>query len=145
MGDFPVWLVKPGSGMTSFQDRPEGEERTVPMSHGATWIGAVLAESDEVVRLEGNVYFPAESRDYLVETNRHTVCPWKGLAGHCTVQFGGRINRDVAWYWPHPSPLARKIRKRVAFWRGVRVERIGVDMGDRETAGLGGPLRRLFG
>jgi len=75
MGDYPVWLVKPGSGMTSFQDKPEGEERTVPMSHGATWNGAVLAESDEVVRLEGTVYFPAESvnRDYLVETNRHTV------------------------------------------------------------------------
>jgi uncharacterized protein (DUF427 family) len=89
----------------------------------ATWNGAVLAESDNVVHLEGNVYFPAESvnRDDLVENKSHTVCPWKDLASYYTVQIGDRVNPDAAWYYPHPSPLARKIRNRVAFWRGVRV------------------------
>jgi uncharacterized protein (DUF427 family) len=116
------------------------------MTHRATWNGAVLAESDDVVRLEGNVYFPADSvnPDYLVDSTSHTMCPWKGLASYHTVQVRDRANPDAAWYYPHPSPLARKIRNRVAFWRGVRVERTGEDTRDQES-GLSGRLRRLFG
>jgi uncharacterized protein (DUF427 family) len=117
------------------------------VTYRATWNGELLAESDDVVRIEGNVYFPAEAvnPDYLVDSKSHTVCPWKGLASYYTVRVGDRVNPDAAWYYPHPSPLARRIRNRVAFWRGVRVERVGDDAGDRETAGLGGRLRRLFG
>ncbi len=111
------------------------------MTYRAVWNGAVLAESDDVVHLEGNVYFPIESlnRDHVVESTSHTVCPWKGLASYYTVQVGDRVNPNAAWYYPHPSPLARKIRNRVAFWHGVRVERVGDD--DREPAG---GLRRWF-
>jgi uncharacterized protein (DUF427 family) len=28
---------------------------------------------------------------------------------------------DGAWYYPHPSPLARRIKNHVAFWRGIRI------------------------
>ena len=116
------------------------------MTYRATWNGAVLAESDDVVRLEGTLYFPAEAvnREHLVESNSHTVCPWKGLASYYTVVVGDRVNPDAAWHYPHPSPLARKIRNRVAFWRGVRVEHVGDDTRDRETAGLATRLRRWF-
>jgi hypothetical protein len=31
-------------------------------------------------------------------------------------------NKNAAWYYPHPSPLARKIRNHVAFWNGVEVD-----------------------
>ena len=116
------------------------------MTYRATWSGAVLAQSDDIVRLEGNVYFPADAlnRDYIVESNSHTVCPWKGLASYYTVVVGDRVNPDVGWYYPHLSPPARKIRGRVAFWHGVRVERVGEDAAER-AAGLGDRLRRLFG
>ena len=32
------------------------------------------------------------------------------------------MNKNAAWYYPHPSPLARKIRNHVAFWNGVQVD-----------------------
>lgn len=43
----------------------------------ATWNGAVLAESDQTVVVEGNHYFPPESvnRDLLRPSEQRTMCP----------------------------------------------------------------------
>ena len=89
----------------------------------ATWKGAVLAESDETVVVEGNHYFPAESvnREYFRESAKHTTCPWKGVASYYDVVVGGEVNADAAWYYPEPKDAAKEIKDRVAFWRGVRV------------------------
>jgi uncharacterized protein (DUF427 family) len=92
----------------------------------AIWNGAVLAEaaSDQVEEVEGNIYFPTDAinREYLEESNTHTVCPWKGTASYFTVVVDGQENRDAAWYYPEPKPAAKQIAGRAAFWRGVRVE-----------------------
>ena len=90
----------------------------------ATWKGAVLAESEETVVVEGNHYFPAESlrREHFRESGTHTVCSWKGEASYYDVVVGGEVNADAAWYYPEPSDAAKQIKDRVAFWRGVRVE-----------------------
>jgi uncharacterized protein (DUF427 family) len=90
----------------------------------ATWNGVVLAETSRPVLLEGSVYFPPEDvcREYLARTRAWSVCPWKGVARYYTVRAGGRVNKNAAWYYPHPSPLARKIRNYVAFWNGVQVD-----------------------
>ncbi|HEX8339179.1 MAG TPA: DUF427 domain-containing protein [Pyrinomonadaceae bacterium] len=90
----------------------------------ATWRGAVLAESDDTVVVEGNHYFPAESinREHFRESGTHTTCPWKGEASYYDVLAGGEVNSDAAWYYPEPKGAAEAIRGRVAFWRGVRVE-----------------------
>jgi len=100
----------------------------VGVDHGApqaraTWNGAVLAETDRPVLLEGNVYFPPEDvrYEYLVKTRAWSVCAWKGLARYYTVSAGERVIKNAAWYYPHPSPLARKIKNHVAFWNGVEV------------------------
>lgn len=92
----------------------------------ATWNGAVLAESDDTVVVEGNHYFPASSlRDgHFTDSASHTVCPWKGTASYYTVVVGGEANTDAAWYYPEPKPAAEEIRDRVAFWRGVNVEEV---------------------
>lgn len=89
----------------------------------AIWNGAVLAESDDTVVVEGNHYFPAESlsREYFVPSGTHTTCPWKGEASYYTVQVGGQQNPDAAWFYPDPKDAARQIRGRVAFWKGVQV------------------------
>ncbi len=93
----------------------------------ATWNEAVVAEAstDAVEIVEGNVYFPIEAvrQEYLTSSQTHTVCPWKGTASYYHVAVGGQINRDAAWYYPDPKPAAENIRGRVAFWRGVNVER----------------------
>ena len=90
----------------------------------ATWNGAVLAESDDTVVVEGNHYFPPDSvkREHFRESEKHTVCPWKGTASYYDVVVGGETNKDAAWYYPLPKDAARQIKEHVAFWRGVKVE-----------------------
>src|SRR5712692_309977 len=96
----------------------------VAKRYRATWNGAVLAESADTVVVEGNQYFPlADVRaEYLRPSDSHTTCHWKGVASYYDVVAGEKVNRDAAWYYPDPSPAAERIRGRVAFWHGVKVE-----------------------
>jgi uncharacterized protein (DUF427 family) len=90
----------------------------------ATWNGAVLAESDRTVAVEGNQYFPPDSvrSEYFRASDTHTVCPWKGTASYHHVEVDGQRNPDAAWFYPDPKPAASQIKDYVAFWKGVRVE-----------------------
>ncbi|WP_151478532.1 DUF427 domain-containing protein [Streptomyces albicerus] len=90
----------------------------------AVWNGTVIAEAPRTVIVQGNHYFPPEAlhREYFTETRSRSLCFWKGLARYYTVMVDGRTNRNAAWYYPHPSPLARRIKNHVAFWQGVRIE-----------------------
>ena len=89
----------------------------------ASWNGAVLAQSDETIVVEGNHYFPPDAlnREYFRESSKHTTCPWKGQASYYDVVVNGDANRDAAWYYPEPKPAAAQIKGYVAFWRGVKV------------------------
>ena len=89
----------------------------------ATWNGAVIAESDDTVIVEGNHYFPrsAVRADYLRESDTHSVCPWKGTASYQSLEVDGKVNEDALWYYPEPSDEAKHITDRVAFWKGVEV------------------------
>lgn len=89
----------------------------------ATWNGEVIAESDDTVVVEGNHYFPVGSvRDgVLVDSDTRTTCAWKGEAHYWSVQAGGAVNADAAWYYPEPKTGAEQVAGRVAFWKGVEV------------------------
>ena len=89
----------------------------------AIWNGAVIAESDDIVLVEGNAYFPADAvrREYLQTSNHHTFCPWKGEASYHSLLVDGELNRDAVWYYPDPKAEAEQVRGRMAFWRGVQV------------------------
>jgi len=89
----------------------------------ATWNGAVIAQSDDVVMVEGNHYFPISSlnRDYVAFSNHKTSCAWKGQASYYSLLVDGEMNPDAAWYYPDPKPEADQVRDRVAFWKGVKV------------------------
>jgi uncharacterized protein (DUF427 family) len=90
----------------------------------AIWNGAVIAESDQTVIVEGNHYFPPEAVDRacLTPSETHTVCGWKGTASYYHVEAGGKTNENAAWYYPTPKDAAKQIAGHVAFWKGVRVE-----------------------
>ena len=90
----------------------------------AIWNGAVIADSDDTVVVEGNHYFPVESvnQGYLSESDTHTRCFWKGTASYYDVVVDGEANRDAAFYYPDPSKAASSIKDHIAFWRGVKVE-----------------------
>jgi uncharacterized protein (DUF427 family) len=91
------------------------------------WNGSVIAESDKYEMVEGNVYFPPESlnREYLRESNTHSICPWKGQAYYYDLVLGEEVNRDAAWYYPDPKSAAEKIKDHIAFYerKGVQIER----------------------
>lgn len=89
----------------------------------AIWNDEIIAESDNTVVVEGNHYFPIESvkKEYLEDSDTHTVCPWKGKASYYTISVDGNTNADAAWYYPEPSELARGIKDHVAFWKGVEI------------------------
>ncbi|MGH9744751.1 MAG: DUF427 domain-containing protein [Candidatus Acidiferrales bacterium] len=90
----------------------------------ATWKGAVIAESDRCVIVEGNQYFPADSvkMKYLKPSETQTVCPWKGTASYHHIEVDGERNPNAAWYYPDPKLAALQIKDHIAFWKGVRVE-----------------------
>jgi uncharacterized protein (DUF427 family) len=90
----------------------------------ATWKGAVIAQSDDTVVVEGNHYFPdsALNRDYVTFSNHKTSCPWKGQASYYSLIVEGELNTDAAWYYADPKPEAEEIKGRVAFWKGVKIE-----------------------
>ena len=89
----------------------------------AIWNGAVLAESDETVVVEGNHYFPpgAINEEYFKPSETHTVCGWKGTASYYDIVAGGEMNKDAAWFYPDAKEDAKEIENYVAFWKGVEV------------------------
>ena len=90
----------------------------------AIWNGAVIAESDATLQVEGNHYFPRASvkDDYLRPSETKTVCGWKGEASYFTLVVDGKENADAAWVYPEPKEKASEIAGYVAFWKGVVVE-----------------------
>jgi uncharacterized protein (DUF427 family) len=103
---------------------PQSSEPSGAQRYRATWNGAVLAESEATVVVEGNHYFPIDAvrSEHLRPSDSHTVCHWKGVASYYDVVVGDKINSDAAWYYPDTSKLAEPIKGRVAFWHGVEVE-----------------------
>jgi uncharacterized protein (DUF427 family) len=95
-----------------------------PIVPKATWNGAVLAESDKTIVIEGNHYFPggAIRTEYFKPTATHTICGWKGTASYYTIEVDGKQNADAAWYYPKPKDAAKQIAGYVAFGNGVKVE-----------------------
>ena len=89
----------------------------------AIWKGQVIAESNDTIVIEGNHYFPPNDikKEFFVDSEAHTTCPWKGLASYYTIKVNGDENPDAAWYYPEASDLAKQIEDYVAFWKGVEI------------------------
>lgn len=90
----------------------------------AIWKDKVIAESDDCEIVEGNYYFPPDSvnKEYLKDSHYHTTCPIKGFASYYDIVVDGEVNKDAAWYYADPKPVAKKIKGYVAFWKGVEIE-----------------------
>jgi uncharacterized protein (DUF427 family) len=88
----------------------------------AVWNGAVLAESDDTVVVEGAHYFPSDSvnREHFADSATHTTCSWKGDASYYNVVVGEE-NADAAWYYQSTLEAAKNIEGSIAFWKDVEV------------------------
>ena len=76
----------------------------------ATVNGTVIAEAteDELVKIEGNWYFPpsALTAGALTESATPYTCPWKGAAQYWDVVTPSGTTSDGAWSYPDLKPSA---------------------------------------
>lgn len=91
----------------------------------AKWNNRVIAQSDRTVEVEGNQYFPMDSvsKEFLVDSDLKSTCPWKGVANYYSLLVDGKTNEDAVWVYREPKEAAKQITGHVAFWRGVEVSR----------------------
>ena len=89
----------------------------------AIFNGTVIAESDDLVMVDGNPYFPREAMktEFFRESSLTTVCGWKGTARYWDVVVGVSEVSNVVWAYDTPKPDAEKIRERFAFYRNKGV------------------------
>jgi len=89
----------------------------------AIFNGTVIAESDDIVMVDGNPYFPRSSmREDFYRVSDHTsVCGWKGRARYWDVVVGDQVISNAVWAYDTPKPDAESIRERFAFYRGKGV------------------------
>ncbi|MFF1879837.1 DUF427 domain-containing protein [Leifsonia sp. NPDC058230] len=90
----------------------------------------VIAEApeSELVRIEGNWYFPPASVNtaFLEKSTTPYTCPWKGEAQYFSVKDGEALLQDRAWSYPTPYPssfdrVGQDYSGYVAFWKDVQV------------------------
>lgn len=86
--------------------------------------GTVLAESDDIVMVDGNPYFPREAMhtQFFRDSTHTTVCGWKGTARYWDVVLANQVITNAVWSYETPKPKAESIRERFAFYRGKGIE-----------------------
>lgn len=96
----------------------------------ATWNRQVIAEAEkaDLIRIEGNWYFPPTSisKEFFTQSETHTTCVWKGEASYYNIEVGGEVNEDAAWFYPEPKEgsterVGKDYKDYIAFWHGVEV------------------------
>lgn len=89
----------------------------------AIWKDTILAQSDDIIVVENNHYFPSSSLNmaYFSSSETTTHCGWKGQANYYSIEVNGDTNPDAAWYYANPKGAANNIKGHVAFWRGVNI------------------------
>jgi uncharacterized protein (DUF427 family) len=63
-------------------------------------------------------YIPREDvrMGLLQATEKHTRCPYKGIASYWTARAGGTLEEDVVWSYPDPIAECPKIKGLLAFY-----------------------------
>jgi uncharacterized protein (DUF427 family) len=95
--------------------------------------GEIVAESTRPVilyetGLTSRYYLPKEDvrMDLLTETDKHTRCPYKGIASYWNVTVNGNQYTDVVWSYNDPLPEVHEIKGLVSFYNEA-VDSILVD------------------
>lgn len=99
----------------------------------ARFMGHVLADSDETLRLQEASYAPvayfprsAVEMAFLSRTEKTTYCPYKGVANYYSIVMEGRIAENVVWTYENPYPAMAAIKDRLAFYPDqVEIREVG--------------------
>jgi uncharacterized protein (DUF427 family) len=103
--------------------------------------GEVVAETDRPkimfeTGLPPRYYIPPEDvrEETLLESEKTTQCPYKGIASYYSVEAGGKRVEDLVWYYPEPIPEAPKIKGLLCFFNEkVDLEVDGEEQGRPRT------------
>jgi|TARA_B100001250_G_scaffold410376_1_gene436702 uncharacterized protein (DUF427 family) len=96
----------------------------------AIWNNTTIAEAEDkdLIRIEGNWYFPPESlnREFFRDSDHTTTCHWKGLANYYDIVVDDKKNDFGAWYYHTPlegsiERVGKDFADYVAFWNGVEI------------------------
>lgn len=107
------------------QQHPEHKVRETRVNHrvSATLAGKVIAESDDVIRVDEDgapprYYFPRDSVkvDKLSRTETHTHCPFKGDASYYSITQGQQQLKDAVWSYEAPYDEHAALAGRLAFY-----------------------------
>lgn len=63
-------------------------------------------------------YFPRDDvrMDLLEPTDKHTRCPWKGVASYWSVRVGDQVAENAVWSYPEPHENAPWLAGHLAFY-----------------------------
>jgi uncharacterized protein (DUF427 family) len=85
--------------------------------------GAIVAETSRPrllfeTGLPTRYYIPKQDThmDLLERSDTVTHCPYKGEAHYYSVRIGGKLYRDLLWYYRYPVPECTKIQDLVCFF-----------------------------
>ena len=88
----------------------------------AIWNGVVVAESDDIVTVEGEHYFPqAALKSEYTSFSNHRTSDWKGQAYYQSLFVNGEMKANAVWHYPEPNESAANLKDRVAFTAGVAI------------------------
>jgi uncharacterized protein (DUF427 family) len=65
--------------------------------------------------------------DLLRPSEKVTRCPYKGLAYYYSVEAGGQLYEDIAWYYPHTTPESMRIGSGYIAFYDEKVDAVEVD------------------
>lgn len=65
-------------------------------------------------------YFPIGDvrKEFLKETDHHTLCPLKGEASYYSVAVDGNTVENSVWYYPEPLEYVKEVAGYVSFYPG---------------------------
>ncbi len=119
-------LGKQPAGTFNFEPPPPGRAlylEPTPKRIRVDVGGVTIADSRRAMMLHESgqqpiYYFPPDDvrADVLEPSDRHTHCPKKGDAAYYTINAGGEVVKDGAWYYPDPLPGAPPIKDLIAFY-----------------------------
>ena len=107
------------------------EWRTTLQTMRAHLNGTVIAEAPEsdLVKIEGNWYFPPSSvkQEFLLKSPTPYICPWKGECQYYTITVDGQSYQDRAFSYDElrpgaVEPVGTGFTGYVAFWKEITVE-----------------------
>ena len=97
--------------------------------------GEVVAETERPrvlfeTGLPPRYYIPPEDvrEDVLLESEKTTRCPYKGVASYWSVRVGGEKFDDLVWSYEDPIPEATKIKGYLCVFN----ERVDLEVDDEE-------------